>query len=38
MVSLCRGMDRRVDGKRKECVVIGWLEGGLYESEGRRGK
>jgi len=28
MVSLCRGMYRCVDGKRKECVVVGWLEGG----------
>jgi hypothetical protein len=25
-----------VDGKRKECVVIGWLDGGIYESVGRR--
>lgn len=28
MVSLCREMNRRVDGKMKKCVVIGWLEGG----------
>ena len=29
VVSLCRGMDRCVDGKMKECVVTGWLEGGM---------
>ena len=27
-----------MDAKRKECVVIGWLEGGIYKSGSRRGE
>jgi hypothetical protein len=38
MVSWCRGIVRCVDGKRKEYVVIGWLEGSMYQPVSRCGE